>query len=91
MGVVCYFSNARDMLGKWMPCHRGGWWDSCYFGVVVGGVKFHIYLLCVYTHVHRGTCESKRTFGGVAFLPSTVWVPGIRMRLSDLAASSFTC
>lgn len=32
---------------------------------------------------HRATCKS--------VLPSDIWVPGIELRSSDLAAVTFTC
>lgn len=43
-----------------------------------------IYLLCGVVHVYKG---QKTTFRS----PSTIWVPGMKLRFSDLAASTLTC
>ena len=63
---------------------RGGCWVSCYFGVVwrfcevshlfiyclcvCVRARMYVYM-CVHTRVPQCICESKRTLGGVDFLP----------------------
>lgn len=41
-------------------------------------------------HMLNHRCESQRTFCGCLSSPSTIWIPRIKFRSSDLAGSTFT-
>lgn len=54
-----------------------------------------VYIL-VYVHVYMYLChdtdvKAKEQLPGVISLPSTIWILGVELRLSLLAAGTFTC